>query len=179
MKKPLTVHVQKLDAHGRALCYRVERKDAVCSLFGFKTRLWQNHREQKRLQRLFWSSGSADGSQAANRLLLTVMVSMTSSAPFPVVVCPVRRGAIRHGISKALTYYEPELRGCPEKKVASLLATPVLLNVRNTVAQKLAVPSSSPNVNSAFRFAIRKGPLQAGLFLCEMNGERRYRVSDT
>ena len=97
------------------------------------------------------------------------VLKMVINQPFEVanrvnefdVVCTVsggglsgQAGAIKHGISKALNEYEPELR-------AVLLVMIVLLNVKNTVLLKLVVLTNSANVNwyqeniKYFQWAVR------------------------
>ena len=101
-------YVQKLDTHGRAYATG-KRKDAVARVW-LKPRHRQDHRQRPRVRGLFRPPGAADDDPAAAR----------HREPRR----PVRRhrhvtggglsgqaGAVRHGLSKALTHFEPELRG--------------------------------------------------------------------
>ncbi len=75
-------------------------------------------------------------------------------------------GAVRHGISKALTYFEPELRGVL-KKVGSSPATAASSNARSTARPRPAGRSSSPSAK-----ALGAGPL--GSRHCEGAGQRPF-----
>ena len=106
------VYEQKLDAHGRAYATG-KRKDAVA-------RVW-----------LKPGAGRIVVNQKdVNDYFGRPVLQMLLQQPFEVagrkdqydVMCTVsggglsgQAGAVRHGISKALTYYEPELRGALKK----------------------------------------------------------------
>jgi len=105
-------HVQKLDAQGRAYATG-KRKDAVA-------RVWL-----KPGSGTITVNGRALDVYFARpvlRMLLQQPVALVNRVGQYDVVVTVhggglsgQAGAVRHGISKALTYYEPELRG-PLKK---------------------------------------------------------------
>ena len=106
-------HVQKLDAHGRAYATG-KRKDAIA-------RVWIK---------------PGKGTITVNGKDMTVyfarpVLRMIINQPFGIVnragqfdvVCTVvggglsgQAGAVRHGISKALTYFEPDLRSALKKE---------------------------------------------------------------
>jgi small subunit ribosomal protein S9 len=105
-------YVQKLDAHGRAYATG-KRKDAVA-------RVWikpgpgaivVNGRDYKQyfarpvLQMLLQQPLNAANRASQFDINVTVAGGGLSG----------QAGAVRHGISKALTYYEPELRGVLKK----------------------------------------------------------------
>ncbi len=86
------------------------------------------------------------------------------------VVCTVKggglsgqAGAIKHGIAKALNEYEPELRTVLKRLVSSPVTT-ALLNVRNSVKQKPAVLTSSPNVKIYLNERCKKRKLSLSSF---------------
>jgi small subunit ribosomal protein S9 len=106
------VHVRKLDAQGRSVATG-KRKDAVA-------RIWLKPGKGD-----FQVNGKDYKTYFARPVL-----QMLLQQPFTVVdrqgqydiVCTVtggglsgQAGAVRHGISKALTYYEPELRSTLKK----------------------------------------------------------------
>ena len=106
------VHVQKLDAHGRAYATG-KRKDAVA-------RVWVKPGNGiitvngKELERYF--------ARPVLRMVLQQPLVATNRQTQYDVVCTVtggglsgQAGAVRHGLSKALTYYEPELRAVLKK----------------------------------------------------------------
>jgi small subunit ribosomal protein S9 len=110
------VHVQKLDGHGRAYATG-KRKDAVA-------RVWV-----KRGNGTITVNG-----REVERYFARPVLRMILNQPFAVsdregqfdVVCTVKggglsgqAGAVKHGISKALTLFEPELR--PVLKLAGFL----------------------------------------------------------
>jgi small subunit ribosomal protein S9 len=110
------VHVQKLDAHGRAYATG-KRKDAVARVWvkPGPGRIVVNGKEHN----------SYFGRPALQMILKQPLV-LTNRATQYDVICTVsggglsgQAGAVRHGLSKALTYYEPELRG-PLKKAGFL-----------------------------------------------------------
>ena len=68
------------------------------------------------------------------------------------VICTVsggglsgQAGAVRHGISKALTYFEPDLRARAQEAAASSPATRAWSSARSTAGPRPAVRSSSPS----------------------------------
>ena len=106
------VHVQKLDSHGRAYATG-KRKNAVA-------RVWVRPGTGKILV------NDRDVETYFARPVLRLIIQQPFQAAQRSgqydVVCTVsggglsgQAGALRHGISRALTYYEPELRG-PLKK---------------------------------------------------------------
>ncbi len=113
-------HVQKLDAQGRAYATG-KRKDAVA-------RVWL-----KPGSGTITVNGRALDVYFARpvlRMLLQQPVALVNRVGQYDVVVTVhggglsgQAGAVRHGISKALTYYEPELRG-PLKKEGFLTRDP-------------------------------------------------------
>ncbi|MEM9204742.1 MAG: 30S ribosomal protein S9 [Pseudomonadota bacterium] len=107
------VHVQKLDDHGRAYATG-KRKDAVARVW-IKPGNGKIEVNKKPLEKYF--------GRAVLRMLVNqpfdvaerkdqydVMVTVTGGG------LSGQAGAVRHGISKALTYYEPELRGVLKKQ---------------------------------------------------------------
>jgi small subunit ribosomal protein S9 len=105
-------HVQKLDKHGRAYATG-KRKDAVARVWlkpgrgqiTVNTKDYKQYFARPVLQMLLQQPLNA-----ANRASqYDVMVSVTGGG------LSGQAGAVRHGISKALTYYEPELRGVLKK----------------------------------------------------------------
>jgi small subunit ribosomal protein S9 len=106
------VHVQKLDKHGRAYATG-KRKDAVA-------RVWIKPGHGKIVVN--------DKDHAAyfarpvlQMILKQPLVAANRSSQYDVM-CTVsggglsgQAGAVRHGLSKALTYFEPELRGVLKK----------------------------------------------------------------
>ncbi len=102
------VHVQKLDNHGRAYATG-KRKDAIA-------RVWVKPGTGK------ITVGGKDFTAYFARPVLQMIVQQPIVAAARDgqydIVATVKggglsgqAGAVRHGISKALTYYEPELRG--------------------------------------------------------------------
>jgi small subunit ribosomal protein S9 len=105
-------HVQKLDKHGRAYATG-KRKDAIARVWlkPGKGVITVNAKDFKQyfarpvLQMLLQQPLNT-----ANRATqYDVMVSVSGGG------LSGQAGAVRHGISKALTYYEPELRGVLKK----------------------------------------------------------------
>ena len=101
------VHVQKLDKHGRAYATG-KRKNAVA-------RVWIKPGKGK------FTINGKDGDQYFARPVLRMMIAQPLQiadrlTQFDVIVAVQgsglsgQAGAIRHAISKALTYYEPGLR---------------------------------------------------------------------
>jgi small subunit ribosomal protein S9 len=110
------VHVQKLDAHGRAYATG-KRKDAVA-------RVWVKPGPGK-----ITVNGKEHEAYFARPVLQMILkqpLMLVNRANQYDVICTVsggglsgQAGAVRHGLSKALTYYEPELR--PTLKKAGFL----------------------------------------------------------
>jgi small subunit ribosomal protein S9 len=106
------VHVQKLDAHGRAYATG-KRKDAIARVWvkPGPGRITVNGKEVE----IYF------GRPALQMILKQPLVLTARDSQYDVV-CTVKggglsgqAGAVRHGLSKALTYYEPELRGSLKK----------------------------------------------------------------
>jgi small subunit ribosomal protein S9 len=101
-------HVQKLDAHGRAYATG-KRKDAVARVWlkPGRGRIMVNDKDfaayfaRPVLQMLLMQPIAAANRKDQYDITVTVAGGGLSG----------QAGAVRHGISKALTYYEPELRG--------------------------------------------------------------------
>jgi len=106
------VHVQKLDQYGRAYATG-KRKDAVARVWikPGNGRITVNKREyDKYFARPVLQMMLRQPFQTAERLdQYDVMVTVKGGG------LSGQAGAVRHGISKALTYYEPELRGVLKK----------------------------------------------------------------
>jgi len=101
------VHVQKLDAHGRAYATG-KRKDAVARVW-LKPGRGQIIVNDKNFTEYF--------ARPVLQMLLMQPIKLTNRADQYDIKVTVaggglsgQAGAVRHGISKALTYYEPELR---------------------------------------------------------------------
>jgi small subunit ribosomal protein S9 len=109
-------HVQKLDGHGRAYATG-KRKDAVA-------RVWVKPGHGKILIN---DKDHADyfARPVLQMILKQPLVTANRSSQYDVVATVSggglsgQAGAVRHGLSKALTYYEPELR--PMLKKAGFL----------------------------------------------------------
>ncbi len=106
------VHVQKLDKHGRAYATG-KRKNAVARVWlkpgvgkiVVNSKGFEQYFARPVLQMLL-----KQPLQAANRLSqFDIMVTVVGGG------LSGQAGAVRHGISKALTYFEPELRGVLKK----------------------------------------------------------------
>ena len=107
------VHVQKLDAQGRAYATG-KRKDAVA-------RVWIKPGSGK-----ITVNGRSFDSYFARPVLRMIVqqplgiVSRTNQYDLTVTVAggglSGQAGAVRHGLSKALTYFEPELRGALKRE---------------------------------------------------------------
>tara|TARA_R110002020_G_scaffold15611_5_gene55731 strand:+ start:6944 stop:7438 length:495 start_codon:yes stop_codon:yes gene_type:complete len=102
------VHVQKLDAHGRAYATG-KRKDAVA-------RVWLRPGTGKIV--INKKDFTAYFARPVLQMVLRQpIIAAERDGQFDVVATVSggglsgQAGAVRHGISKALTYYEPELRG--------------------------------------------------------------------
>ncbi|WP_421724014.1 30S ribosomal protein S9 [Bauldia sp.] len=106
------VHVQKLDAHGRAYATG-KRKDAVARVWlsPGAGRIIVNDKDfteffaRPVLQMIVQQPVVAANRNGQYDIKATVSGGGLSG----------QAGALRHGISKALTYYEPELRGLLKK----------------------------------------------------------------
>jgi small subunit ribosomal protein S9 len=106
------VHVQKLDAYGRAYATG-KRKDAIARVWikPGSGKITVNGRE---LEVYF--------ARPVLRMILNQPLQLTNRVDQYDIMVTVsggglsgQAGAVRHGVSKALTYFEPELRG-PLKK---------------------------------------------------------------
>jgi small subunit ribosomal protein S9 len=105
-------HVQKLDAHGRAYATG-KRKDAVARVWlkPGRGRIMVNDKDfaayfaRPVLQMLLMQPIAAANRKDQYDITVTVAGGGLSG----------QAGAVRHGISKALTYYEPDLRGVLKK----------------------------------------------------------------
>ena len=106
------VHVQKLDEHGRAYATG-KRKDAI-------SRVWLKPGTGKILV------NNKDFSEYFGRPVLQLIIrqpilAANREGQYDIVATVAggglsgQAGALRHGISKALTHYEPELRGVLKK----------------------------------------------------------------
>lgn len=106
------VHVRKVDEHGRSYATG-KRKDAVA-------RVWVKAGSGK-----ITVNGREFESYFARPVLQMVLqqpiVAAARTGQFDIVATVAggglsgQAGAVRHGISKALTYFEPELRGVLKK----------------------------------------------------------------
>lgn len=100
-------HVQKLDKHGRAYATG-KRKDAVA-------RVWVKPGSGK----IIVNTRSLETyfARPVLRMMIQQPLTIANRAGQYDIICTVsggglsgQAGAVRHGLSKALTYYEPELR---------------------------------------------------------------------
>jgi small subunit ribosomal protein S9 len=106
------VHVQKLDAHGRAYATG-KRKDAIARVWlkpgtgkiTINKKTYDAYFGRPVLQMLVHQPIKAANRDGQYDIVATVTGGGLSG----------QAGAVRHGISKALTYYEPELRGILKK----------------------------------------------------------------
>ncbi len=106
------VHVQKLDAHGRAYATG-KRKDAIARVWlkpgtgkiTINKKTYDAYFGRPVLQMLIHQPIKAANRDGQYDIVATVTGGGLSG----------QAGAVRHGISKALTYYEPELRGILKK----------------------------------------------------------------
>jgi small subunit ribosomal protein S9 len=110
------VHVQKLDAHGRAYATG-KRKDAVARVW-VKPGPGKITVNGKEIQVYF--------ARPVLQMILRQPLELTNRSSQYDVVCTVKggglsgqAGAVRHGLARALTFYEPELRS-PLKKAGFL-----------------------------------------------------------
>jgi len=106
------VHVQKLDAHGRAYATG-KRKDAIARVWikPGSGRIQINNREF-----------STYFARPVLQMLLRQPLQLVDRLEQYDITATVKggglsgqAGAVRHGISKALTYYEPDLRAALKK----------------------------------------------------------------
>ena len=106
------VHVQKLDAQGRAYATG-KRKNAVARVWikPGAGRITVNTKEHAEYF-----------ARPVLQMILKQPLAIANRATQYDIVCTVtggglsgQAGAVRHGLSKALTYYEPELRGVLKK----------------------------------------------------------------
>ena len=106
------VHVQKLDAHGRAYATG-KRKDAVARVW-IKPGTGRITVGGKNFTEYF-------ARPVLQMVLQQPIVAVNRAGQYDIDVTVAggglsgQAGAVRHGISKALTYYEPELRGILKK----------------------------------------------------------------
>lgn len=106
------VHVQKLDAHGRAYATG-KRKDAIARVW-LKPGNGNIIINKKDFKQYF-------ARPVLQMLLQQPLNAADRSTQFDIVATVAggglsgQAGAVRHGISKALTYYEPELRSVLKK----------------------------------------------------------------
>jgi small subunit ribosomal protein S9 len=106
------VHVQKLDKHGRAYATG-KRKNAVARVWikpGAGKIVVNDKGFEQYFARPVLQMLLKQPLQAANRMSqFDIMVTVTGGG------LSGQAGAVRHGIYKALTYFEPELRGVLKK----------------------------------------------------------------
>ncbi len=106
------VHVQKLDKHGRAYATG-KRKDAIARVWvkPGSGKITVNNKE----------FGAYFARPVLQMILQQPIVAAARDGQYDIVATVAggglsgQAGAVRHGISKALTYYEPELRGILKK----------------------------------------------------------------
>ena len=106
------VHVQKLDQHGRAYATG-KRKDAIARVWvkpgsgriTIKKKDFTSYFARPVLQMILQQPIVAANRNGQYDIIATVAGGGLSG----------QAGAVRHGISKALTYYEPELRAVLKK----------------------------------------------------------------
>ncbi|MGE0282771.1 MAG: 30S ribosomal protein S9 [Rhizobiaceae bacterium] len=106
------VHVQKLDKHGRAYATG-KRKDAIARVW-VKPGTGKITVNEKEYAAYF-------ARPVLQMILQQPIVAANRSGQFDIIVTVAggglsgQAGAVRHGISKALTYYEPGLRSVLKK----------------------------------------------------------------
>ncbi|WP_349367852.1 30S ribosomal protein S9 [Salinarimonas sp.] len=106
------VHVQKLDAYGRAYATG-KRKDAIARVW-IRPGTGKITVNDRTLETYF--------ARPVLRMILNQPLQITNRVDqYDITVTVVggglsgQAGAVRHGLSKALTHYEPELRGILKK----------------------------------------------------------------
>ncbi len=106
------VHVQKLDAYGRAYATG-KRKDAIARVW-IKPGTGKITVNDRALEVYF--------ARPVLRMILNQPLQLANRVDQYDIMVTVsggglsgQAGAVRHGLSKALTYYEPELRGVLKK----------------------------------------------------------------
>ena len=106
------VHVQKLDQHGRAYATG-KRKDAIARVW-LKPGSGRIVINDKEFEKYF-------GRPVLQMILQQPIVAADRAGQYDIMATVTggglsgQAGAVRHGISKALTYYEPALRGVLKK----------------------------------------------------------------
>ncbi|MBZ0164222.1 MAG: 30S ribosomal protein S9 [Notoacmeibacter sp.] len=106
------VHVQKLDAHGRAYATG-KRKDAIARVW-VKPGSGKIVVNDKEYDKYF-------ARPVLQMILRQPIVAVNRDGQYDIMATVAggglsgQAGAVRHGISKALTYYEPELRSILKK----------------------------------------------------------------
>jgi small subunit ribosomal protein S9 len=106
------VHVQKLDKHGRAYATG-KRKDAIARVW-IKPGSGRITVNKKDFNAYF-------ARPVLQMVLQQPIVAANRNGQYDIIATVAggglsgQAGAVRHGISKALTYYEPELRGVLKK----------------------------------------------------------------
>ena len=106
------VHVQKLDAHGRAYATG-KRKDAIARVW-VKPGSGKIVVNDKEYDKYF-------ARPVLQMILRQPIVAVNRDGQYDIMATVAggglsgQAGAVRHGISKALTYYEPELRSTLKK----------------------------------------------------------------
>ena len=136
-------YVQKLDKQGRAYATG-KRKDAVARVWvkpgsgkiEINTRAFEVYFARPVLRMLIQQPLVATNRNGQFDIICTVSGGGLSG----------QAGAVRHGLSKALVTYEPDLRG-PLKRAASSPATRAWSSVRSTARRKRAAASSSRSAN--------------------------------
>ncbi len=106
------VHVQKLDEHGRAYATG-KRKDAIARVW-LKPGAGRIVINDKEFEKYF-------GRPVLQMILKQPLVAADRATQYDIMATVAggglsgQAGAVRHGISKALTYYEPTLRAVLKK----------------------------------------------------------------
>lgn len=155
------VHVQKLDSQGRAYATG-KRKDAVARVW-IKPGSGKITINNKEFDKYF-------ARPVLRMILRQPIVATNRDTQFDIIATVAggglsgQAGAVRHGISKALTYYEPELRTIL-KKGGFLTRDSRVVERKNTVKQKRVVLSNSQSADFNF-CAIHKASFQRGFFIC-------------
>lgn len=102
------VHVRKVDAQGRSYATGKPQERHLARLAAARHR--QDHRQRSRLRHFRFAR------PVLQMLILQPILAAARDGQFDIVATcggglSGQAGALRHGISKALTYFEPELRG--------------------------------------------------------------------